>query len=114
MGIVRSRLAMLLFAGIGAVGMVGATAGVASAVTYNNVSVAYPSQAYCEGAHDALARQIGSASVGPCSYYPTPDASVNITSAGWVYRWAGESCGIPCSFPIQTTPDCSKTECDPV
>jgi len=118
-----TRLAALLIAGAGTLGMVGATADVAQAVPLTGLAGGFTSQAVCDGSQAVSAATPG-AVVGPCSYYAAADYSVHIPGPGWYYRYAvpgDDGCGIGCHAPSPAppfygpvVPGCpSRLGCDP-
>jgi hypothetical protein len=118
MGIRGTRLAALLIAGVGAVGMVGVTAGVAQAtIPLTRVSPAYSDAATCAGVRDWYITVPDVAYAAVCSYYPTADPQTGVQSPGWVFRYAiaGDgACGIGCHTPPPPPPCPCKVIIDPV
>jgi hypothetical protein len=115
MGNRGTRLAGLLIAAVGAVGMVGVTTGVAQAVVLNHVSPAYPDNATCTGVRDSFSALPDVAAAAACSYYPTADRQTGIQSPGWYFRYAlaGDgACGIGCHTP-PPPPPCPCPVIDP-
>jgi hypothetical protein len=118
------RLAVLLTAGIGALGMVEATAGAAHAtVPLTGVAGGFSTQTDCDASQAASSGTPG-AVVAQCSYYPAADPSVHIPGPGWYYRYAlpgDAACGIGCHTPSPAPPfygpvipGCpSRLSCDP-
>lgn len=119
------RLAALLIAGIGALGMTGATAGPAqAAAVLDHVAGGFSTEAACDGSQ-AVSAAWPDTVVGPCSYYAAADPSVHIPGPGWYYRYAipgDAACGVGCHAPLPAppfygpvTPGCpSRLSCDPV
>jgi hypothetical protein len=129
MGSRKTRLAALLIAGMGTVGMLGTTTGVAQAtVPLTGLAGTFADQATCD-ASQAQSRATPNSIVAACSYYPAADMSVRIPRAGWYYRYAlpgDAACGIGCHTPAPPPPDpgipdgggggggCTRIDCNPV
>ena len=123
MGSRGTRLAALLIAGVGALGMVAATSGTAQAAVLDHVAGGFSTEAACDGSQ-AVSSATPDAVVAACSYYSAADPSVRIPGPGWYYRYAvpgDAACGIGCHAPSPAPPfygpvlpGCpSKLGCDP-
>jgi hypothetical protein len=122
MGDRKQRLAVLLTAVVGALGIVGVTPGTAQAtVPLTGLAGIFANKASCD-ASQASSRATPNSVVAECSYYPAADPSVHIPAPGWYYRYAlpgDDACGTGCHTPLPPPPypvpvtDCAHMDCHP-